>query len=162
MNNIMLDAVQQTANAIKSNPEAAVKKFFAGVIWQDGVRNHMTIREFQPILIDEPQPLGGTDRAPNPVEYLLGAAVSCFAITFEVLASQNGILLEKVEADIEADLDAAVFLGIKEGYGGIQNPVIKLKAVTNASEEQVRQIANLALVKSPVLLSLGVELKLVM
>ena len=96
------------------------------------------------------------------MECLIGAAGSCFAITFEVFASQNGIKLEKVEVDIEADLNAAVFLGLEEGDGGILNPIIKLKAVTSASEEEVKKIANLALAKSPVLVSLKAKLELVM
>ncbi|ABO51733.1 OsmC family protein [Desulforamulus reducens MI-1] len=161
MNNILLENVQQTMNAIKADPEVGKKNFSARINWQDGVQNQASIGEFPPLLMDEPQPLGGMNKAPNPVEYLLAAAVGCFAITFEVLASQRGIALEKVEAQIEADIDAAVFLGIKEGHGGIQNPTIKLRAITTATEQQVKEIAQFALRKSPVLLSLQAEINLV-
>ncbi|GAB6179362.1 OsmC family protein [Desulfotomaculum defluvii] len=159
MNNVLLDNVQQTINAIKVDSDLGKKTFSAGVIWQDGVQNQVTIRDFSSFLMDEPQPLGGTDIAANPVEYLLAAAVGCFVITFEVLASQKGFVLEKVEAEIAADIDAAVFLGVKEGQGGIQNPTIRLKAVTTASEEQIKELVDFALTKSPVLLSLQTEVK---
>lgn len=161
MNNISFDALQQTINAIKKNPELGMTKWAAHISWQEGVRNQIAIRNFPTKVTDEPEKLGGTDIAPNPVEYLIGAAGSCFAITFEVLASQNGIKLEEVEVDIEADLNAAVFLGIEEGNGGILNPVIKLKTITSAPKEQVKEIAKLALSKSPVLVSIESEIELV-
>lgn len=161
MNNISFDAVQQTVNAMKENPELGMTKWTAHINWQDGVKNEMVIRDFQPVIVDEPEKLGGKDNAPNPVEYLIGAAASCFAITFEVLASQQGIKIEKVEVDIEANLNAAVFLGLEEGDGGILNPIIKLKAVTSATEEQVREIAEIALSKSPVVISIKPKIELV-
>lgn len=154
MNNISLEKLNQTVNAMKENRELAMTKWTAQIEWKDGVKNHVGIRNFQPILTDEPEILGGTDKGANPVEYLIGAVGSCFAITFEVIASQKGMKLEKVEVDIEADLNAAVFLGLEDGDGGILNPIINLKVAASASEEQIREIGNIALLKSPVLASL--------
>ncbi|MCM1989486.1 OsmC family protein [Oceanirhabdus seepicola] len=154
MNNISLEKLGQTVNAMKQNRELAMKKWTAHIEWKDGVENQVDIRNFQPIVTDEPEILGGTDKGANPVEYLIGAVGSCFAITFEVIASQMGIKLEKVEVDIEADLNAAIFLGLEEGDGGILNPIINLRVAASASEEQIKEIGNIALLKSPVLASL--------
>lgn len=151
MNNISLEKLNQTVDAIKENRELAMKKWTANVKWRNGVENQVGIRNFTPIVADEPEILGGTDKGANPVEYLIGAVGSCFAITFEVMASQKGIDLEMVEVDVETDLNAAVFLGLEEGYGGIFNTVINLKVAASASEEEIREIANIALLKSPVL-----------
>ena len=161
MNNISLEKLEQTVNAMKENPELAMKKWKAHIEWEDGVKNQVSIRNFPTIVTDEPEVLGGTDKGANPVEYLIGAVGSCYAITFEVIASQKGIKLEKVEVDIEADLNAAVFLGLEEGDGGILNPIINLKVSASASEEQIREIANIALLKSPVLASLKASLELI-
>ncbi len=160
MNNINFTAVKQMAAAIQSNPELKMRNWQAKVTWKDGVQNDVQIREFAPFRTDEPAPLGGTDVAPNPVEYLIAAAASCFTITFEVLASEQGIRLNDVEVEIEADLNAAVFLGLESGDGGILNPVIHLKADTSASPEAVEKIARTALEKSPVLASLKMEIGL--
>ncbi len=160
MNNINFKSVEQTIIAMKEDPKLAMKKFTANVAWKDGVQNKLTIRDYNPIMVDEPQPLGGTDTAPNPVEYLVGAAASCFAITFEVIASQKGIKLETVDVNIEADLNAAVFLGFKEGDGGILDPKLKLNAKTSASKTEIKEIADIALSKSPVLLSLNTSIEL--
>lgn len=160
MNQISLETAQQTAKAMQDNPELKIKNWSAHIQWETGVQNTVSIREFNSFLIDEPVPLGGTDKAPNPVEYLIGAAGSCFAITFEVMASQKGIQLESVDVKIEADLNAAVFLGLEEGDGGILNPVIKLKVNADASQEELTQIAQTALLKSPVLNSLNKNIQL--
>lgn len=160
MNQISLDAMQQTVKNLMENPEFKMKKWNALIQWKKGVQNEVFIRNFHPILMDEPETLGGTDKAPNPVEYLIGAAGSCFAITFEVMASQAGIQLESVKVEIEADLNAAVFLGLEEGNGGILNPIIHLKAVTDAPQEKLKMIAEVALSKSPVLFSLTEQIQL--
>ncbi|WP_206752166.1 hypothetical protein [Desulfosporosinus fructosivorans] len=68
---------------------------------------------------------------------------------------------QNVDVTIEADLNAAVFLGIEEGDGGIINPVITLTAETSTSKIQVMEIANIALRKSPVLASLKTKVNLV-
>ncbi|KIL75005.1 OsmC family protein [Bacillus badius] len=161
MNQISLAAAQQTASAIKENPALKIRSWQAQIQWQTGVQNKVTIRDFDPILTDEPETLGGTDQAPNPVEYLIGAAGSCFAITFEVMASEKGIPLKSVDVEIKADLNAAVFLGMEEGDGGILNPVITLRADAEAPKEELKEIAQAALAKSPVLSSLKKDIQLI-
>lgn len=155
MNNIDFQAIEQTVKAMTQDPSLGMKKWNANITWKDGVQNNLTIRDFSPIPIDEPATLGGKDLAPNPVEYLIGAAASCFAITFEVLASQSGINLESLDVEIEADLNAAVFLGLTKGNGGILAPKMSLTAKTSATEEEINKVVDLAMSKSPVLLSLN-------
>lgn len=152
--------MEQTIQAIKEDPSLKMRNWQANIKWKSGVENTLNIRDFDPIKIDEPVVLGGTDLGPNPVELLIGTAASCFAITFQVLASQQGITLDEVNAHIEADLNAAVFLGLEEGDGGIIDPVITLTAKTSADQTDVEKIAETALGKSPVLLSMNATVNL--
>lgn len=161
MNHIHFDAISQTVEQLKQHPENKMRTWKANVTWKDGVKNLVSVRDFDSYLVDEPETLGGTDDAPNPVEYLIGAAASCFAITFQVMASQEGITLHDVHVQIEADLNAAVFLGLEKGNGGILHPKITLQAKTNASNEQLKQIAGAALANSPVIASLKENVKLI-
>ncbi|HLR75710.1 MAG TPA: OsmC family protein [Virgibacillus sp.] len=160
MNGINFKAMEQTIQAIKEDPSLKMRNWQANIKWKSGVENTLNIRDFDPIKIDEPVVLGGTDLGPNPVELLIGTAASCFAITFQVLASQQGITLDEVNAHIEADLNAAVFLGLEEGDGGIIDPVITLTAKTSADQTDVEKIAETALGKSPVLLSMNATVNL--
>ncbi|WP_284141197.1 MULTISPECIES: OsmC family protein [unclassified Virgibacillus] len=161
MNGINFEAMEQTVKAIKADPSLKIKSWKAHVKRESGIVNSLKIRDFDPILMDEPTPLGGTDKGANPIEMLIGTAGSCFAITFEVLASQAGIALEHVSVEVDADLNAAVFLGLEEGDGGILNPMLTLTVESDASKQQITEIAKVALEKSPVLASLKAELKLV-
>lgn len=160
MNNISLDAINQFKEGIEKDITSGALKLNAHLVWEDGTKNKVTIRDFSPIVIDEPELLGGTNKSPNPVEYLLTGAAACFSISFEILASQQGIKLEKVSTDIEADVDFAVFFGIKDGERGITNPTIKLQVVSSASYEKIKDIANLALSASIVLNSLKAKVEL--
>lgn len=161
MNHIALENVKEVTNMIKENPELGMKKWAAHITWKDSTENQVFIRDFEPIIIDEPAQLGGTDKGANPVEYLIASAASCFIITFEVFASNEGIKLENVDVDIEADLNVAVFLGIEKGDRGILNPTMKLKAVASAPKEKIEEIAKLALEVSPVLNSINTKIELV-
>lgn len=160
MNDINFTALEQTTKMIQEDPSLKMRNWQARVQWKSGVQNSLTIRDFKPFIIDEPEMLGGSDKGPNPVELLIGTAGSCFSITFQVLASQQGITLEEMNVDIEADLNAAVFLGLEEGDGGIIDPVITLKAKTSATKEQIESIAQTALQKSPVLMSMKADIRL--
>lgn len=159
MNGINFEAVQQTAQAMQQDESLHMRPWQAKMKWENGVKNELKIRDFDPITVDEPAVLGGTDTGANPVELLIGAALGCFTITTEVVASEMGITLEGVESTIDADLNAAVFLGLKEGDGGILNPTITLRMKADTTQEKLEEIAAIALEKSPVLLSLQKEVQ---
>lgn len=64
--------------------------------------------------VDEPRALGGGDSAANPVEYALASLGSCQAITYRVWAAQLGVELDKVEIEIDGDIDLRGFFGVDE------------------------------------------------
>lgn len=65
-------------------------------------------------LTDEPVADHGTDKAPNPVEYLLGSLGGCLAITIKDQAQKKNIHLKKVVVEVTGDLE----------MGGLRNPKI--------------------------------------
>lgn len=64
--------------------------------------------------VDEPAALGGGDTAPNPVEYALASLGSCQAISYRVWAARLGVKLDRVEVEIEGDIDLRGFLGVDD------------------------------------------------
>jgi uncharacterized OsmC-like protein len=160
MNNISLNAINKLAEGIEKDINSGVIKLNAHLDWKDGTKNSITVRDFAPIVTDEPDFLGGTNTAPNPIEYLLAGAAACFSTTFEIFASQQDIKLEKVSTDIETDLDLAIFFGVKDGERGITNLTINLNVVSSAPIEKIEEIANSACSASMVLNSLKAKVKL--
>lgn len=66
-------------------------------------------------LTDEPVSDHGTDKAPNPVEYLLGSLGGCLAITIKGQAQKQHIALQKVVVEVTGDLE----------MGGLRDPKIR-------------------------------------
>lgn len=74
--------------------------------------------------VDEPESLGGSALAPNPVEYALASLGSCQAITYRVWATLRGVQVDRVSVRVEGDLDLRGFFGVDEtvrpGFGGVR------------------------------------------
>lgn len=76
------------------------------------------------VLIDEPPNLGGTDKAPNPVEYILAALGGCINVLVVSFAKNFDVEVEDVQVHLEGDLDPDGFLGknpdVRPGYEQIR------------------------------------------
>lgn len=64
--------------------------------------------------VDEPEVLGGTNVAANPVQLVLASLGACQAITYQVWAAKLGIALEGVEVRAEGDIDLRGFFGLDD------------------------------------------------
>src|SRR5699024_879914 len=75
-------------------------------------------------LIDEPANLGGTDKGPNPVEYILAALGGCINVLVISFADQFDVQVKDVDIQVEGDLNPDGFLGkdpnVRPGYEEIR------------------------------------------
>jgi uncharacterized OsmC-like protein len=122
----------------------------AEVIWQSGFRNQIRIRDLPADYADEPEVLGGTNTAPNPVEQLLGALGSCLAIGYTANASVRGIQIEDLRLELEGHIDLPVFLGLHEGHAGYPDIAIRVYLKADASQETLEALHQQVLRTSPV------------
>ena len=98
-------------------------------------------RDFE-FVVDEPSSLGGTDDGPNPVEYLIGAWAGCLNVVIHTVGEERGIDLERVEIDIEGDLDPRKFLGIDEDpRAGYREINARIEVESDADEEALEALA---------------------
>ncbi|MDQ0644652.1 putative OsmC-like protein [Microbacterium murale] len=65
-------------------------------------------------LVDEPGALAGDDSAASPVEYALGALVSCQVVVFRLYAQALGLTIDEIEITAEGDLNVQKLFGIDE------------------------------------------------
>jgi uncharacterized OsmC-like protein len=94
-------------------------------------------RNFE-IVIDEPENLGGTNEGPNPVEYILAGYAGCLNVMGHLIAKEQGIDLQKLEIELEGDLDPDKLFGKPtDQRAGYQEIRLKLKPQTTASQEQL-------------------------
>ena len=85
---------------------------------------------------------GGTDAAPSPLFYALGALTSCNQVTASLVAKDLGITLGSWTFDIRGDLDTRVLVGGAEGNANFDRVEVRATAETDASEEQFAQLVS--------------------
>lgn len=137
--------------ALSRAPEQAVATFAVESRAQGGLHRRVSVRGFS-LEVDEPPLLGGTDRAPNPVEYALAALATCQEITYRLHAAALGIPLHEVSVKLEGDVDLRGFFGVDEavrpGFTQIRGSV---RFDSPASPEQLQELKAVVDAHCPVL-----------
>lgn len=91
-------------------------------------------RNFE-IIVDEPKEMGGSDAAPNPVEYVLAAFAGCLNVMGHLIAGEMGFELRSLEIEIAGDLNPAKLFGKSdEDRAGYKNIVVKMMPDCDADE----------------------------
>lgn len=80
MKNVVVKAISET-NTLYTEVQTTTKNFF----------------------VDEPTTIGGTDLAPNPIEYFLGSLAACITITLQLYTKRKSWNVGKIEVIVELD-----------------------------------------------------------
>lgn len=137
--NIDLDAFAATKAAVQEDPSCGRGNFTTTTVWSDGARAHTTARSFA-IETDEPAPLGGSDKAIDPMELLLAAIGTCVTIGWVTQAALRNIVLRSLSIDVTGEYDLRGYLSIDQavrpGFTGISYVVnVDTDAPSNILEE---------------------------
>jgi uncharacterized OsmC-like protein len=101
-------------------------------------RTEIETRGFK-LIVDEPAELGGTNLAPNPVEYILAGYAGCINVVAHLTAKELNIDLKNLQISIEGDLNPARLFGTSfQERAGYQN--INVKLTTNNHIDEVLKI----------------------
>lgn len=150
LNGVDLETMQILMRSLERNPDHAQMSWRASVGWTGGLSSQARVRKFDPIGSDEPEAIGGTDRAPNPVEQLLAALGNCYAVGYAVNASLAGIEIRSLDIDLEGDLDLDVFMGLRGGQAGFTAIRVDVRLDADADEEALRRLHDSVIEGSPV------------
>lgn len=105
----------------------ATTTFNANVKWSGESVLSVANTNGKEFIIDEPASLGGTDKGPNPVEYILGALGGCINVLVISFAGKFDVEVRDVKVTIDGDLDPDGFLGknpdVRPGYEEIRYSV---------------------------------------
>ena len=91
------------------------------------------------IVIDEPEELGGTDEGMTPVEITLASLAGCFSITASFLAKKMRVDINKIEMEIEGDIDDRA-MSSADVYSGFQEVRFNFKIDADAPKEKVEKL----------------------
>ncbi len=145
LNGVNTAAIEDAVRAIEADPDTAKFKFRLRNEWITGGHNqaetcdffgakeehkHSKCFEWES---DEPVELAGSDLGPNPVEHLLNALAACLTTTMVYHAALRGIKIDKVEAELEGNIDLRGFLGLSDQVRrGYKNIKAKFRVQTDA------------------------------
>ncbi len=97
-------------------------------------------------LVDEPGALAGDDVAASPVEFALGALISCQIVVYRLYAQALGIQVDDIRIDAEGDLDARRLFGIEEsvrpGFGAVRLAITIDGPETEARYQELREVVD--------------------
>lgn len=103
-------------------------------------------------LVDEPGALAGDDAAASPVEYALGALISCQIVVFRLYAEALGLTIDDIAIEAEGDLDVRKLFGIDEsGRAGFHDVRVRVDLTGPDSAEQYEQLRTVVEERCPVL-----------
>ena len=114
-------------------------------------RSEISVRDFK-VVVDEPAQLGGTDLAPNPVEYILCGLTGCVHILAYKVAQELGMELKDLKIKVSGELNPEKLFGMPtEDRAGYQSIQITLHPVTDGNEDLLKRWLNIMAERSPVM-----------
>ncbi|MDP9027024.1 MAG: OsmC family protein [Actinomycetota bacterium] len=103
-------------------------------------------------LVDEPGALAGDDLGASPVEFALGALISCQIVVYRLYANALGIQVDDIDITAEGDLDARRLFGIDETVrAGFTEVRLDIQLTGPESEERYQQLRDAVDAHCPVL-----------
>ena len=142
----------KTINAIQDNPDLSKVVFRAETTLVEDVLCSVQIRDFPPMVIDEPPELGGNDAGVNPVELILAALGTCQEIVYSAYASVMDIPLDSVQVNVKGYLDLKGLLGMDESVpAGYSQITFEALLESSADDESLRKLIDTVESHCPVL-----------
>lgn len=112
--NLDLAAFEATREAVAKDQQIGRGSFTTVTTWEDGARSRTVARSFT-IDTDEPAPLGGSDRAIDPMELILASLGTCLSIGWVTQAAKRGVDFRRLEIRVDGDYDLRGYLAIDDG-----------------------------------------------
>jgi uncharacterized OsmC-like protein len=107
------DAASAWADRVAADPASADLTYRVRGTGEGSIATRITAGRHE-FLVDEPAALAGDDAAASPVEFALGALVSCQIVVYRLYAHALGIRIDDIEISAEGDLDARRLFGLDE------------------------------------------------
>lgn len=115
-----------------------------------GARTEVYLREFSPVITDEPSHRGGTDTAPTPMETVLASLVGCKGATIFYIAQAMHFRYAGVEFEASSVTDLRGPRGVKGIRRFFESVDLAITLFTDESAARVRTLARNVEYRCPV------------
>lgn len=104
------------------------------------------------IQVDEPTEDGGTNSGPNPMQYFAASLASCQNEQAQVVAEELSLSIEKIDIDLEIDLDLSGFMGMADHSKGSYKQVrLNAKVLGDITPENAEALGAKVDARCPIL-----------
>jgi uncharacterized OsmC-like protein len=174
VNGVNVAQINYVIDSINADTSFGEFQFRAHNQWINGGLNRSEIKAFHaggheddtrstPFAVDTDEPLlvAGNDSAPNSMEYVLHALVSCLTGTLVYHAAVRDIVIKGVSSHIEGDMDVRGLLGMTDDVRkGFHHVRVMMRVASDANVETLTELALFSPVYDIVSKSLPVEFRL--
>jgi len=108
------------------------------------------VRDFDPVVVDEPPVRGGTDAGPSPLEYMLISWSGCLNVSTSRMAEKIRFEYEDLEVFAEGEIDTRGRKGLADVPVGYQRAHAVIRIKTEESEKRIQRLAELVARYCPV------------
>jgi uncharacterized OsmC-like protein len=115
-----------------------------------GMRSEVVIRDFAPIVIDEPPALGGRDAGANPMEYVLASLIGCASVMIRLIAQEIGFSYADARFEVQGELDLRGLMGepgISPHFSQVTGDIL---LDTSETQARVQELMDLVESRCPV------------
>ena len=173
-NGVNVDQILDVIGTIEADPGYAKFQWRTTNQWIDGGVSRSRIKDFFAgnaedttreeaftLDADEPTIAAGQNSAPNSMEYVLHALATCLTGTLVYHAAVRGIEIEAVESSYTGDMDVRGLFGLADDVRkGFNKVTVSMRVKSEASAEELTELAMYSPVYDMVSRSLPVEFKL--
>jgi len=145
----------EVLDRLETDPEAFQRTFKVETVWEDATRvtmkvgrNELSINcgcENRFACANDP------NHPPRPVEVALGGLSTCICVAYVAIATRMGIKVNSARVEVEGDFDAVpmnnIFDDSPAPFSGFR---LNVFFDSEATDEQLKEIDKLVLLKSPV------------
>ncbi len=118
--------------------------------WLSGVKTQTQIRDFAPVIMDEPIALGGTDTGANPMEYVVAALNGCKGVMIPLIAKELNFQFSQLSFESKGSIDLRGLLGVEGVSPHFQTFNFDIHIQTNETDARLEQLKTKVASRCPV------------
>lgn len=118
--------------------------------WSSGVASVSQIRDFAPVIMDEPVFLGGKDTGANPLEYVTAALNGCKAVMIPLIAKELKFHFTALSFETKGTVDLRGLMGEAGVSSHFQSLSFHVLIETDETEQRLQQLQRLVATRCPV------------
>jgi uncharacterized OsmC-like protein len=144
------EAVSRSTKALTLKPSLGLGTGISKAKITNGLSCEITEGNYK-LIADMPESIGGNAAGPTPGVYGRAALGSCLAIGYMMKASAMNIKIDSLEVEVQADYDDGALLGTSAAAPGYLEVRYKVTIESNAAEDEILQMLDIADKQSPYL-----------